>query len=406
MRVVVVGASVAGVAACEALRAAGFGGEIVLVGEEPHSPYDRPPLSKQILSGGTTAAEIGLPAASRLAELQVASRLGCRAVGLDCSDRTVELEDGERLGFDGLIIATGSTANRLPWQPAAGVHVLRTLDDALGLRREIGAARHVVVVGAGFIGLEVASSARALGIATTVLESAPAPLARILGEDVGARFAALHVAHGVDVHCGVEVTGFDLVGDRVSAVELAGAAPVEADLVVVGIGARPATAWLAGSGLAVDDGVVCDSHLRAAPGIYGAGDVARWDHPIFGSIRVEHWSTAGDHARTAAANLVAELDGRPEDEKVADEIPYFWSDQFGIKIQMAGWVAGYEETHEFRDGERSAVLFARDGRLVGAMTWSWPAQVARLRRAIAARTGWTEAIESVQMAGAAAGRPS
>lgn len=389
MRVVVVGASVAGVAASAELRAAGYAGQVVLVGAEPHAPYDRPPLSKQLLCGALAPADIGLPDALRLQELRVTHRAPCVATGLDLDAREVRLDAGERLGFDGLVIATGSQARRLPGQPdAEGLHVLRTLDDAVRLRAAVAAARHVVVVGAGFIGLEVASSVRSLGVGATVLEAAPAPLARVLGPEVGGWFADLHAEHGVDVRCGVAIEGFRVERGRVTGVELRGAPPLPADAVVVGVGAAPATGWLASSGLRLEDGVVCDHGLKAADGVYAAGDVARWRHPRFGSIRVEHWTTARDHARTAAWNLAADLGGRPSERRVASEIPYFWTDQHGVKIQMAGWVEGYDAVHELRAGGRRAALFGKAGALVGALTWGWPALLARQRRAIAAGTAW------------------
>jgi NADPH-dependent 2,4-dienoyl-CoA reductase/sulfur reductase-like enzyme len=403
VRVVVVGAAVAGVAACAGLRAAGYAGEVVLVGDERHAPYDRPPLSKQVLCGTMGQADIGLPVAARLDELGVVHRAGCRATGLDLRARELELDGAERLPFDGVVIATGSAARRLPGQPeAGGLHVLRTLDDALALRAELARARHVAVIGAGFIGLEVASSARSLDARATVLEAAPSPMARIFGPELGRRFAELHAEHGVEVRCGVAVERVRVQDGRVTGVEVATGPAVEADVVVVGIGAAPATGWLEGSGLALADGVVCDARLRAAAGVYAAGDVARWDHPRFGPIRVEHWTTAGDHARTAAWNLAAELAGRPERARVAGEIPYFWSDQHGVKIQMAGWVQGYDDVHEVESGRRWAVLFGRGGALVGAMTWGWPAFLARQRRAIAAGTPWPAAVEASVAASAGA----
>lgn len=400
-RVVVVGASVAGVAAATHLRAAGFDGEIVLVGDEPHAPYDRPPLSKQVLCGDADVADIGLAGAQALPSASVIQRLGCRATALDVERRVVEVDQREELAFDGLVVATGSVARHLPGMaPGSGVHVLRTLDDALRVRKDLLDSRSLVVVGAGFVGLEVACSARSLGLDVTVVESAPTPFARVLGADIGARFTDLHRSHGVDVRCGVGVTGVTIADERVVAVDLDDGTSVAADVVVVGVGAEPATGWLSTSGLELSDGLVCDELLRAAPGVYGAGDVARWDHPLFGSIRVEHWMTAVEHARAAARNLLAELHGAPESAEPAVQIPYFWSDQYGIKVQMAGWAHGYDEVVDVDlNGPGAGVLLGRDGGLVGALGWSAPAFVARQRRLIADRASLEEAVAATCDAG-------
>ena len=390
-----VGAAVAGVAAAIGLREAGFGGEIVLVGEEVHEPYDRPPLSKQLLRGTSDPTDLRLPGVPRLREQEIELRLGVRALGLDIEGRRLELDGGEPLGFDGLIVATGSVPRRLPGQPddLPGLHMLRTIDDAVALREEIGHASRVGVIGAGFIGLEVASEARTLGAEVTVVDLAPHPLARVFGPEVGARVRRLHVGHGVEFRCGVAVEGIRARKGRVVGIELADEV-VDVDLVVVGIGTVPAVDWLEGSGLELDDGVVCDAELRAAQGVYAAGDVARWQHPLFGSIRVEHWTTAGEHARVAAHNLALDLGAEGEPRR-AEAIPYFWSDQHGVKLQLAGWIGGSDAIAELEGEEvRSATLFGREGRLVGALALDWPAFVARQRRVIAAGTRWEEAVEA------------
>lgn len=395
MRALVVGASVAGVAAAVGLREAGFSGEVVLIGDEPHPPYDRPPLSKQLLRGSSGPEEIGLPAAARLDELGIELRRGDAATGLDLEARELQLAGGERLGFDGLIVATGSVARRLPNQPEAeGIFMLRTLDDAVALRAALTEARHVAVVGAGFIGLEVASEARGLGIEATVLDVAPHPLSRVFGPEVGERVRRLHTEHGVEIGCGKPIEAIGVAAGRVRGLELEGGETLAADAVVIGIGAEPATGWLEGSGLELADGVVCDAELRAAAGVYAAGDVARWEHPLFGPIRVEHWTTAGDHARVAAANLAAELGGGGE-RRFAGAVPYFWSDQHGVKIQCAGWVGERDEFCELEDERgRAATMFGRGGTLVGVFACDWPAFVAKQRRAIAAATPFREAVEA------------
>jgi 3-phenylpropionate/trans-cinnamate dioxygenase ferredoxin reductase subunit len=400
-RVVIVGASVAGVAAATGLRSAGFEGEIVLLGEEPHAPYDRPPLSKQLLCGVAGVEDIGLAGARELPSARVVQRLGCRATALDPEQRVVEIDHREELSYHGLVVATGSVARRLNVLPeVGGVHVLRTLDDALAVRKDLAGAPHVVVVGAGFIGLEVAASARSLGHGVTVIESAPAPLARVLGTDVGARFAELHRSHGVEVRCGVGVSGVQTVDDRVARLDLDDGTSVPADVVVVGVGADPATDWLAGSGLELADGLVCDENLRAGPGVYGVGDVARWEHPLFGSIRVEHWMTAVDHARAGARNLFAELEGDAGAGEPVAQVPYFWSDQYGVKVQMAGWANGYDEVVEVsRESEHADLLLGRDGRLVAALGWTAPAFVSRQRRLIADRASLADAVAAAGAGG-------
>lgn len=391
MRIVVVGASVAGITAAEGLRAAGFDGEVVLVGEERCAPYDRPPLSKQFLVGEKDVAEVALRKPGVLDELEIELREGHRAVGLDLGARSLALEDRDPLGFDGLIVATGSRARRLSGCPeVTGAHVLRTLDDALAVREQLPRARHVTVVGAGFIGLEAASCARALGKRVTVVDVAPEPMGRLLSTPVGRLFGDLHRAHGVEVRCGVPIEAVEVEGEA-RRVRLGGGEAIETDLLVIGVGAIPNDEWLGGSGIQLANGVVCDPGLRAAPFVYAAGDVARWQHPLFGSIRVEHWTTAVDHARVAGANLVAELRGeRPV--AVSDEVPYFWSDQHGIKIQMAGWSPEAELLSATVEGSHLLILLGRDDRLVAALTWDWPRELARHRRAIAAGTAFAEAV--------------
>ncbi len=380
-----VGASVAGVAAATGLRSAGFEGEIVLVGDEPHAPYDRPPLSKKLLCGAMEPKDIGLASARGLDTADVVLRLGCRATALDLIRGVVDVDHGESLAYDGVVVATGSVARHLPaLSGVGGVHVLRTLDDALAVRKDLEGARSLVVVGAGFIGLEVACSARSLGLDVTVVESAPTPLARVFGAEIGARFTSLHRSHGVEVRCGTGVSGVQTSGDRVTQLDLDDGTSLPADVVVVGVGAYPATDWLSTSGLMVSDGLVCDETLRAGPRVYGAGDVARWKHPLFGSIRVEHWMTAVDHARAAARNLLAELDDQPDAAEPVAQVPYFWSDQYGVKVQMAGWTQGYDQVVEVGgEGPGSGLLLGRSDRLVGALGWTAPAFVARQRRLIA-----------------------
>lgn len=400
-RVLIVGASVAGVAAATGLRSCGFNGEIVLLGDEPHAPYDRPPLSKKVLTGEARVEDIGLAGARGLAAADVVQRLGCRATALDLQSRVLEVDHREQLAYDGVVVATGSTARDLPGLSGIrGVHALRTLDDALAVRKDLEGARSLVVVGAGFIGLEVACSARSLGLEVTVVESAEAPLARVLGADIGEKFTELHRSHGVDVRCGASVTDVHTVDEHIARIDLGDGTSVTADVVVVGVGADPATQWLTGSGLDLADGLVCDRFLRAAPGVYGAGDVARWQHPLFGSIRAEHWMTAVDHARSAARNLLAELNGTWDQAEPVAQIPYFWSDQYGVKVQMAGWADGYDEViHIGPGGLGSGALLGRGGRLVAALGWTAPAFVAHQRKLIASGVTLLEAFAAAHTAG-------
>jgi NADPH-dependent 2,4-dienoyl-CoA reductase/sulfur reductase-like enzyme len=391
-RIVVVGASLAGLRAAEALRWGGFTGTLVLVGAEEHPPYDRPPLSKQVLAGNWDADRVWLRKPDDYEPLGLDLRLGQQATDLDVAGREVVLHGGERLPYDAAILATGAAPRRLPGTPQLdGVVELRTLDDALALRAAFEQQPRVVVVGAGFIGAEVAATARQRGLDVTVLEALPVPLSRGLGDRMGMACAALHLDHGVDLRCGVGVAGFE-GEERVSGVRLTDGSVVPADVVVVGVGVAPATAWLESSGLELNDGVVCDEHCRAAPGVYAAGDVARWTNPLFDeSMRVEHWTNAAEQGQAAAENLLAgEGRGTP-----FAPVPFFWSDQYDVKIQFAGRsrpgddvevVDGSLEAHRF------VALYGRAGRLVGCLGFSRPRLVMTYRRLLAEGASWDEAL--------------
>jgi len=323
--VLVVGAGLGGLRTAEQLRAAGFPGRIGLVGAEPHLPYDRPPLSKQLLTGEWDPPRAVLRDADGLDDLGIRTHLGLPAVALRPGE--VVLDDGASLYADAVVLATGLVARRLPGQPA-GVHTLRTLDDALALRTALAGARSLAVVGGGFIGAEVATSARTRGVAVTVLEALPVPLAGALGEQVGALCARLAVEAGVDLRTGVRVERF--VDEHT--LELAGGDRVTADVVVVGVGGRPELGWLAGSGVPAGDGIACDATGRVAgvEGVWALGDVAAWPDPVRGGVRrVEHWTSAGEQARVVARDVLG-LD------PPAPRVPYVWSDQFGLKIQVFG----------------------------------------------------------------------
>ena len=391
-RIAVVGASLAGLRAVETLRAAGYDGTLTLIGAETELPYDRPPLSKEVLAGKWDVEKIVLRDDDRWDELELDLRLGQRASALDLATREVVLDD-QRVPFDGLIIATGATPRALPGAPQLeGVHVLRTLQDSLAIRARLDEGARVVVVGAGFIGSEVAATARLRGHDVTVLEALPVPLERALGAEMGTRCAQLHVEHGVDLRLGAGVAGFEGDG-RVERVRLSDGSAIDADLVVVGIGVVPNTGWLEGSGLEVRDGVVCDERCMAAPGIYAAGDVARWVNPLFDEeMRVEHWTNATEQGDAAARNLLA---GDGNGEPFAP-VPYFWSDQYETKIQFVGRTGDtVKVVHGSIDDPKFVAIYRRGDRLVGALGFGMPRVLMGYRRLLAQRASWDDALAHV-----------
>jgi NADPH-dependent 2,4-dienoyl-CoA reductase/sulfur reductase-like enzyme len=397
-RVVVVGASLAGLRAAETLRQHASVGSVVVVGDEPHRPYDRPPLSKKLLSGEWEPDRIHLRQPDIFDELDVVWQLGTAATGLDLNERCVELAHGESIPFDGLIIATGARPRRLPGHDTFDhVHELRSLDDAMALRQEIAlGGRRVVVIGAGFIGLEAAATAKTLGNDVVVLEGASAPLIRGLGAEMGEAIADLHRAHGVDVRCDVAI---DALTD--DGVRLADGEVVPADVVVVGIGVSPATDWLVGSGLEIRDGIVCDATLNAlavdgsvVPGVFAAGDVARWPNGLFEEeMRVEHWTNAAEQGALAATNLVHLAAG--ESPEPYEPLPFFWSDQFEHRIQFLGRASADDDVRvvagSIADG-KFLTLFGRNGRLHGALGVNAPRWVMPTRKLFLERASWNEAV--------------
>jgi NADPH-dependent 2,4-dienoyl-CoA reductase/sulfur reductase-like enzyme len=392
--VVVVGASLAGLRATEALRRDGYEGRIVLVGAEPHLPYDRPPLSKQLLAGEWEPQELALRRAP-YDELGIELRLGVRATALDAANRVLTLDGDEQLRFDGALLATGAVPRTLPGTPDLdGIFVLRTVDDALDLRARLAAQPRVVVVGAGFIGSEVAATCRGRGLSVTVLEALPAPLVRGLGPVLGMVCGELHRDHGVDLRLGVGVAAIE--GDeRVERVRLDDGSTVDADIVVVGVGVVPATDWLEGSGLTLDNGIVCDETLVAAPGIVAAGDVARWPNPMFDGelMRLEHWTNAAEQGVAAARRLLVPDDG---DAVPYAPVPFVWSDQYDRKIQTVGHFRGDDEmevVHGTLEERRFVAVFGRAGRLVGALGFSMPAKVMQYRKMIEERASFADALE-------------
>jgi 3-phenylpropionate/trans-cinnamate dioxygenase ferredoxin reductase component len=381
--ITVVGASLAGLSTVRALRAEGYDGEIVVVGEERHTPYDRPPLSKDFLKGDIGADALALGDADEYEDLDVQWLLGERAIRLDPVARTVTLTGGRHVRTDGVVVATGAGPRTLPGTDGlSGVHTLRTVDDALALRTELlNGLPRVVVIGAGFIGAEVASTAHRLGLHVTVVEALDVPLERQLGREMGLVCSALHHDHGVRLLCGTGVAG--LVGEgRVTGVRLADGRVLPADIVVVGVGVRPATDWLAGSGVRVDDGVVCDAGCATGvPGVVAVGDVARCPHPFTGRhARIEHWSNATEQAKTAARTL---LTGVPAPAPLT--APYFWSDQYQVRIQLAGHVAPGAEPEIVEgdvDSRSFTAVYRREGTAVAVLSLNQPKFFNRLRRTL------------------------
>ena len=391
-RIVVVGGSLAGLRAVESLRAGGYDRELIVVGSETHRPYDRPPLSKKLLAGEWEPDRIELRKPDDLDSLGITWRLGAPATGLDVDGRRLMIADGTEISFDAIVIATGAAPRRLPGQ-ADWPHVveLRTLDDALDLRARLRAGdARVVVIGAGFIGLEVAATARRLGNTVTVLEGAPAPLIRGLGAEMGAGCAEVHADHGAEIRCGITVTSIVAGGVVLGDGEL-----VPADVIVVGIGVAPVTEWLAGSGLEVRDGIVCDAMLNAgAPGVYAAGDVVRWPNLLFDEeMRVEHWTNAAEQGAAAATNLLAEARGEPGEPYAP--VPFFWSDQYDRRIQFLGRAAPDDDVLVVSGSieERSFIaLYGRGGRLRGVLGMNLPRLVMKFRPLLAQRAAWDDGV--------------
>ncbi|MEU7241204.1 NAD(P)/FAD-dependent oxidoreductase [Streptomyces sparsogenes] len=380
--VAVVGASLAGLSAARSLRNRGYDGRLVVIGDEVHRPYDRPPLSKEFLAGAIGEADLALERDDE--ELGAEWVLGVRATGLDRTERAIRLADGREVRADGVVIATGAAARTLPGtEGLAGVHVLRTLDDARALRDELARGGRLVVIGGGFVGAEVASTARALGLDVTVVEAAPTPLAGPLGEAMGRVLSGLHADHGVRLLCGVGVKG---VGGerRVDSVLLEDGRGVPADSVVVGVGAKPCVDWLQGSGVALDNGVKCGADGRTSlAGVVAVGDCANWYDPRAGiHRRVEHWTGALERPDAAVATLLAHGATAPGTPRP----PYFWSDQYGVKIQFAGHAAGADSVtvEEGATEDRSFLaVYRRAGRPVAVLGMNQPRLFTRWRKQLA-----------------------
>ena len=397
-RITIVGASLAGLRAAETLRDRGFDGALTLVGDESHRPYDRPPLSKQVLQGTWEPEQAFFRRKDGYDPLGLDMRLGVRATSVDLRARRVTLADSTYADYDRLIIATGARVRTLPGiAPRPGLLTLRTLDDALVLRDALTRATRVAIVGAGFIGLEVAASCRARGVDVTAIESLPDPLAPILGPTLGGMIAALHRDHGVDLRTGVTVA--DVYGEsRVEGVALSDGSRVDADVVVVGIGVVPNTEWLDGSGLTIDNGIVCSGSCEAAPGVYAVGDVARVANEWYGeSPRIEHWSNAVEQAVHAAQNLLAGP-GAATAGTSFSSVPYFWSDQYDRKIQFIGRARPHDEVLVV-DGSlaerRLTALFRRGDRVVACLAVNQPKALIKYRKLLAGDASWHAALSEI-----------
>ncbi|MEV6039139.1 FAD-dependent oxidoreductase [Nonomuraea sp. NPDC052116] len=392
-RIVIVGGSAGGLATAEALRRAGYGGAITFIGQEPHLPYDRPPLSKQVLTGEWEPDRLALRGKAEIDALGLDLRLGVPAIALDLSGGSVALADGAEVPYDALVIATGVRPRQLPGsEVVAGVHTLRTLDDAVALKARLLPGRRLVIVGAGFVGAEVAAVAGGLGVQVTLLEAGPLPLAQAIGEQAGHVLAQTHRDHGVELRTHAAVAEIVSAGGTVTGVRLADETVLRADDVLVAIGSVPNTAWLHGSGLPLGDGLVCDEFSAAAPGVYGVGDVARWHNPLFGTaMRIEHRTNAAEQGLAVAHNLL-----HPQERRPFAPVPYFWSDQYGMKIQAYGHLRDHDEALVLDGGvsQRRLLIAYRTGdRLAGVLAAGLSPRILRAWRAlIAARTPWATAI--------------
>lgn len=406
--IVIVGAGMAGLHAAESLRARGFEGRLTLLGEEAHRPYSRPPLSKEALTGvgmdpaGRGGGALAGHRALRLRDeeavdaLELDLRTGTRATALDPASRRVTVAGPggvtEDVRYDGLVIATGARARR-PATGLAGVHVLRTLDDAEAVRSAFAPGGRLVVVGGGFVGAEVAASARAVGMDVTLVEAAATPMTRVVDPRIGAVLAELHRENGVDVRLGVGVSGYEGRG-RVERVRLADGTAVEASLVVAGIGVHLNTEWLRGSGVdLLDDGAVaCDAYsATSVPGVYAVGDLANWPHPRYGGrIRLEHWTNAGEQGEAAARNLLA-----GEGRTPFTPVPYFWSDQYKMKVQLLGQGAPADQVtfvHGAPEDRKFVAFLGRGGMLTGVLGLRSTPRTMRYRGLLEKPTTWDEAL--------------
>ena len=373
--VVVVGTGLAGLRSAETLRARGYDGRLTLIGEETHLPYERPALSKELLAGKRSVDQLMLRQPEFFREQQIELMLGRRVEKISPKHRTALLSDGRELIWDALVIATGARARRLRGlETPPGVHYLRTLSDALALRAELVPGKRLAVVGAGFIGAEVASTAVSLGLDVSVIEPMQAPLERVLGAEIGMLLAARYRAHGVELRLGTGMTGFVSGEDgRLRALRLSDGSQIACDVAVVGVGAEPAGELLGGQEIETDA-----SGRTVHEGIYACGDVASSWRPSLGRrLRMEHWTSAAGQASAVARTILGE-------ESSHDDVPFFWSDQFGLRLQYVGFASNWASIQVEEDGDTFSVRYLDDDeRLLAALVANRPSEIAALRRELA-----------------------
>jgi len=393
-RLVVVGASLAGLRAAQAARSAGYDGGLVVIGDEPHLPYTRPPLSKEMLHSGHTGEQSAFP----IGELDVDWRLGTGAVALDRARRQLTLADGEHVTYERLIIATGCRARQWegPGSGLPGVMTLRTLDDALALQTRLRDAGHILIVGAGFIGCEVAASARSLGVDVTLIDIAPHPMLP-LGPELGERWFQMHSGHGVDLRMSVGVDSLEGNG-RVEHARLTDGTRIDTDLVLIALGSRLNSEWLSGSGLEMNPGIVTDATLTSVsdPNVLAAGDIAASPVALADGAptRIEHWTTAAEHGQLAGRNAL--LDHAERTPHLNP--PYFWTDQYDVKIQSIGYGGGADRTELIEsdaEGERYVAARLRGDRVVSAIVVNAPRRMLFYRKQIASGPALAELRELV-----------
>jgi NADPH-dependent 2,4-dienoyl-CoA reductase/sulfur reductase-like enzyme len=390
----VIGGSVAGVAFAEELRRLGDTGSVLIVEAQPHLPYDRPPLSKSVLTGAASADDLAFHDVAYYAREQIEVRLDTRATALDAAARAVEFDTGERVTARHIVLATGAHARSLAIPGVPMIHLIRERDDAVALREALRDARRLVVVGGGFVGAEVASSATTLGIATTIVELAPRPFEAAVGSVVAELMLDLHRRAGVDVRCGVAVEHGQAIGHSLE-LQLTNGQRVAADVVAAGLGAIPTTDWLATSGLTIDDGIACDENgSTSAPEVFAIGDAAHWQGggPRHGR-RHEHWTSAREQARVVAQAITGQAGPR-----WADAVPYVWSDQHGKRLQVIGGPSDADTVEVVKhDHETGAflVLYGHEGRLVGAAGCNQARAITQHRLLLAAGAPFADAIDGL-----------